>query len=366
MALLQRLGMGQGFLKAGFLGFPASGKTWTAMLLAVGLKRYLKIPGPIAMYDTEGGSEFVAPTVKKETGVDLMGVKSRAFDDLLGLTREAEGEGVSVLIVDSITHVWRELCLAYMKRLNDQLVAKNRRPKNRMDIQDIMAVKEIWADWPDLYLNSKLHIIICGRAGFEWDMETNEETGKKQLVKTGVKMKVESEFGFEPSLLVEMERVQDMEAEKASLIHQATILKDRFNVIDAKTCANPGFDFFLPHIKLLVPGAHSPIDTSVKSDVHVDEDGNPEWQRERRERVILCEEIQGLLVKYYPGQSAKDKAAKTELVEKAFGTRSWTKVETTLPSGQLRMGLEHIKGTLEGLFPAEKAPETPEEVEVPA
>jgi hypothetical protein len=364
MGLLQRIGMGPAYLKAGFLGFPASGKTHTAALVAIGLKKHLKIPGPVAMYDTEGGSEYVGHMVREQTGTDFLGIKSRSFDDLIGLTKEAEAEGVCVLIVDSITHVWRELSLAYMQKMNAKLVAQNRRPKARMDIQDIMALKELWAAWPDLYLNSKLHIIICGRAGFEWDMELDDETGKKKLVKTGVKMKVETEFGFEPSLLVEMERVQDMEAEKPALIHQATILKDRFNVIDAKTCKNPGFEFFLPHIKLLVPGSHAPIDTSIKSDVNVDEDGNPEWQRERKERVILCEEIQGLLMKYYPSQSAKDKAAKTELVENAFGTRSWTRVQD-LASAQLRIGLEHIKCALVGLF-AEAEPEGEEAADTEA
>jgi hypothetical protein len=44
-------------------------------------------------------------------------------------------------------------------------------------------------------------VIICGRAGYEYDYFEDDE-GKKQLEKTGIKMKAETEMGFEPSLLV--------------------------------------------------------------------------------------------------------------------------------------------------------------------
>lgn len=343
MGLLQVLGKGQGYLKAGFLGFPKSGKTFTATQLAIGVRNHFKLSGPIAMYDTEGGSEYVAPMVKKATGIDMMGIKSRSFDDLVTVARECESDA-SVLLVDSITHVWRELSAAYMKRLNERLAAQGRRTKARMDIQDIMAVKDVWQVWPDLYLNSKLHIIICGRAGFEWDMEKNEETGKSQLVKTGVKMKVESEFGFEPSLLVEMERVQ-IPGDTTRIAHRATVIGDRFHVIDARTFDNPTFDDFLPHVALLSQGAHSPIDTSVKSDVNVDEDGNPEWVREKKDRAIYCEEIQADLLARFPSQSAQDKYAKAALIKHIFKTGSWTKVES-LNSHELKIGLGNLRNLI--------------------
>ena len=345
MALLKELGGDTQFLKAGFLGFNKSGKTYTACLLAAGIRAATKAKAPIAFFDTEGGSGYVAPLIEKLTGKRPVGVKSRGFDDLLAMARECEGGAASVLIVDSITHVWRELTAAYMKRLNEQLAAKGRQAKSRMDIQDIMRVKDLWAAWPDFYLNSKLHIIICGRAGFEWDMVENEDTGKKELTKTGIKMKVESEFGFEPSLLVEMERVQDLESEQR-ITHRATVIGDRFSMIDGKSCDNPTFEFFKPHVDLL-QGKHKPVDTEVKSAPDVDADGNADWQREKRERAILCEEIQGELTRAYPGMTAEAKSAKADLVHGAFNTRSWTKVES-LDSQTLRMGLENIKAALAG------------------
>ena len=347
-SLLGTLGTGQGYLKAGFLGFQKSGKTFTAMLLAIGTRKFFGLTGPIAMFDTEGGSEYIARVVQRETGTDLVGVKSRAFDTLCTMAEECVAAEVSVLIVDSVTHVWRELCDAYLKQLNERLVAKKLPRRQRLEFQDWAHVKGVWSRWADFYLNAPLHIIICGRAGYEYDMELNEETGRKELVKTGIRMKTEGEFGFEPSLLVEMEREQLPDGKGGfRLQRRGTVLGDRFGVIDGATTLDPTFHFFTPHLALLKPGAHAPIDTAVQSDVGVDDEGDDGWSRERKTRTILCEEIQGELVNAYPGQAAADKKAKADLIHMAFGTRSWTAVES-MDSKRLRTGLAQIR---EGLRP---------------
>ena len=345
--MLKPLGGGQGYLKAGFLGFQKSGKTYTAIQLAIGTRKHFGLSGPIAMFDTESGSDYVAPLVKKQTGVDLVGVKSRAFTDLVATAKECLTAGVSVLVVDSITHPWRELCDAYLVQVNEKRKERKLYALQKLEFQHWAAVKGIWTpQWSDFYLTAPLHIIICGRAGFEYDMETNDETGRKELVKTGIKMRVEGEFGFEPSLLVEMERVQEPTGDGGfRLRRQATVLGDRFGVVDGKTCVDPGFDFFAPHVKLLTPGANVPVDTSMKTETGADEAGDATWQREKRERVILCEEIQGAIVAEYPGQTAEEKRKKGELLHTIFGTRSWTAVEN-MDSGKLREGLQALRDML--------------------
>src|SRR5262245_48093468 len=104
MALLKTLGTGQGYLKAGFLGFQKSGKSYTAAELAIGVRQFFKLAGPIAMFDTEGGSEYLAGRIKQQTGADLVGVRSRAFDDMVAFGHECVAAGVAVAIVDSVTH----------------------------------------------------------------------------------------------------------------------------------------------------------------------------------------------------------------------------------------------------------------------
>jgi hypothetical protein len=336
MSFLKPMGKGPGYLKAGFLGFASAGKTYTAVELALGTRALMKQTGPIAMFDTEGGSDYIAKRIREETGQDLVGVKSRSLDDLIGVAREAETMA-SVLIVDSVTHIWREVCDAYLEKKNRKLL-ESRRPKQfGLQFEDWGPIKGAWAKWTDLFLNARLHIIICGRAGYEYDQVENDR-GKKELVKTGTKMKVENEFGFEPSLLIEMDRAE----ERGQQVNRATILKDRFDLINGKSCDNPRFEFFKPHVSSLVPGAHTEIDVSVKTDVDVDEQGRDPWAREKRQREILCEEIQGEMIRRWPTQSAGDKKDKAEAIERVFSTRSWTKVEG-LHSDVLTKGLARLR-----------------------
>lgn len=351
MNILKTLGSGQGYLKAGFLGFPKSGKTYTATVLGCGLKQRLDLPGPIVMFDTEGGSEYVAPLVRRMTGSDLVGLRSRAFGDLMAAGRECIEIGASVLLVDSITHPWRELCDAHLKGVNEVLKARGRTPRTRLEFEDWNHIKPRWAPWTEFYLNSPLHIIICGRAGYEWEFqERDDDSGKKDLVKTGVKMKTEGEFGFEPSLLVEMERIQKL-GNRTEILHRATVIGDRFQILDGAQAENPGFEFFLPHVECLTPGQNPQVDVEIKTDPGIGEDGDSEWNRERKTRTILCEEIEGELLRAWPGQTAKEKKAKVETIEAAFGTRSWTAVES-MPSDVLRDGLHKIREIVLAATPA--------------
>jgi len=333
----------QGYLKAGLLGYAKSGKTYTATKLAIGVKQFFKHPGPIAFFDTESGSGYVAEIVKADTGQDLLGIRARSFNDLMQFARDCIESKVSVAIIDSITHPWRELCDSYLAQLNEKRRARNFAPLQKLEFQNWAAIKGMWEEWPNFFLNSPLHIIVCGRAGAIWEMEKNEETGRKELIKAGVKMRVETEFGFESSLLVEMEREQIPDGQGGfKVTHQATILGDRFGVLDGATCQNPTFDFFLPHVKRLQPGSHAPVNVASKTETGADVEGSGEWERERKARTILCEEIQGAIITKHPGQSAEEKKQKADLMQLIFNTRSWTRIEG-MNSEVLRDGLERLR-----------------------
>lgn len=357
MGLLKKLGDGQGFLKAGFLGFQGAGKTYTATLLGIGTRKAFGLTGPVAFVDTENATEYIAPLVKELTGQDLIGLRTRKFEDLLAVGKECVEAGASVLVVDSMTHFWRSLCDAYLAGLNEQRARRNKPPRLSLEFQDWAQVKGQWARWTDFYLNSPLHLIICGRAGFEYDMQRNEETGRNELIKTGIKMKTEAEFGFEPSLLVQMAVDQEPD-DKGGFrqIRTATVLKDRFAVIDASVFAfgkrqnhagelEAVMNSFGPHVRMLKPGAHSTVETKVQP-LEVSEEGDLDWARERKTRTILCEEIQGVMVSAIPGQSAEDKRRKADLLATVFGTRSWTAVET-MHSEKLREGLRKLMAALD-------------------
>lgn len=351
-----------GYLKAGFLGFAGSGKTITASLLAAAAREILGQTGPIAFFDTESGAAYIKGHLQTLSGQKPLIKRARSFDDLMTFGRACVEAGVSVAIVDSITHVWRELCDSYLTQKNEARRAAGRAPQKRLEFEDWNVIKPRWAYWTDLYVNSPLSMIICGRAGWEYEMERNEETGRKELNKVGIKMKTEGEFGFEPSLLVEMEVQQALRGGSTvpDISRRATVLKDRFTVLDGKCMEfdSIAFDeaglqkaytsvkrFFSPHLSLLVPGGANRIETGKQSVFDIDETGEARMLREKREREILCEEIQAEIVTAFPGQSAVEKHAKAEVLKETFDTGSWTKVES-MSAGQLRAGFARLKDIL--------------------
>lgn len=335
---------GQGYVKAGFLGFHGSGKSYTATLLAIGVREFFGLEGPIAMFDTEGGGAFLAPSVRERTGCALIGVRSRSLDDLLLLGEECLAAEVAVLIVDSITHVYREVCDSYLAEINRMRHGKDLAPRRRLERNDWGAIKATFARWTEFHLNSRLHIITAGRAGYEYDFEEDPETGADELRKLPLlKWKTEAEFAFEPNLLVEME-VRKV-AGGSGIRRVATVLKDRADQIDGMVVENPTFEDFRPHLEMLRPGAAAAVDTTLKTVHGIGESGDGDWHREKRQRTILAEEIQGALLSRYPSMSAAHKKARAALLFHVLETRSWTRVENA-PSQKLAQGLEDLKETL--------------------
>jgi len=339
------------YLKAGLLGFNGSGKTFTGKEMAIGLHKYAKLTKPVAFIDTETGSDFTINDFKA-AGIELLVAKTRAFADVIQILKETEGT-CDIVMIDSITHVWRELCEAYKKKKHT----------NRLYFQHWAELKDEWQRFTDLYVNCNTHIILCGRAGYEYDYFENDE-GKKELMKTGTKMKVETEFGFEPSLLIEMERVKKATVKNPGLkgwIHRAYILKDRTNTIDGEQFDDPTFDVFLPHIqKLNIGGMHLGVDITRTSEREFDDNGDTERQRRIKAMKVTLEEIQGEMVAMFPGSTAAEKKAKMDMFVGLFDTRSWTAIESKKLE-ELQAGLIVLKTiahdfadtTIEGTFTEE-------------
>jgi hypothetical protein len=114
--------------------------------------------------------------------------------------------------------------------------------------------------------------------------------------------------------------------------------------MDGASTENPVGAWFSPHLDLLTPGAVNTVDMAAKTDLGVNEQGDAEFVAERRRRAVLCEEIEGEIVKAYPGQSKEEKKAKVLLIEKAFETTSWIKVQA-MPADRLKIGLDIIRET---------------------
>jgi hypothetical protein len=356
------------FLKKGSMGFQGSGKTKTSSLLAIGLVLHMRKLGidyakkPVFFLDTETGSDWVIPDFK-EMGIDLHVAKTRAFSDLIDAIDEAE-KNASFLIADSVTHYWKELTDSYVREKTKKLRLAY---PYRLQFQDWAQLKgpEGWQKFSDRYINSSLHIAVCGRAGFEYDYFEDDD-GKKQLEKTGVKMKAEGEFGFEPSLLVQMELRQKIEGKSVDDVwREAHVIKDRSTLIDGKTfvfttqdaegrrftteeMVGKTFRAFLPHInRLNLGGKQLGVDTSRTSQ-HAVSVERKDWSSTQRK--IVLDELQTLLVEFYPSTSKEDKQTKIALLRKHFGDEemTWTKIEEVIPLVDLRLGYDSMYLELKG------------------
>lgn len=329
------------YLKLGIYGEAGSGKTMTSTRVAIGLHAHIKSDKPIFFMDTETGSDFVHDKIAAETGFPLQVAKTRAFADLLVAIDEIP-EG-SILIIDSITHYWNELIESYLKKYQ----------KMRLTLKDWQLLKAMWREYADRYINSKLHIIVAGRSADKW-ADVEDEDGAKELRKVGTKMRAETEFSYEPSLLVEMELIQVSPTIGGALLHRAHVRKDRFDLINGQHFDNPGFEAFLPHIqKLNLGGEHLAIEAGRNSQAIFDDPNIGEKRAIRKE--ILLEKIGNEIKKLYPGQTERDKGARIALMEQVFGTNSWTEVSTFLKIDALEAGLDKLKGMVEGetLTPSE-------------
>lgn len=352
MSMLKKAENKMAYAKVGLYGTAGSGKTYTAAKLAIGLHQYAKCAKPVGMFDTEPAASYIIPLFQKAGIEFLVYDESRALKDLMSFMDEAEAS-CSIVIVDSITHVWREAQESFLAKINEGRARQNKRPLASLEFQHWRPIKAAWADFTDRFLSSKMHVIVCGRAGSIYEyQEKDDGSNKKELITTGTRMATEKELGYEPSLLVEMIADRD----DGKIVNIALIQKDRTDTINGQEIPSPDFGKFLPHFEALNLGGehHGSMQARNSKDMYT-ETGDDNWSAEQRQRTVWSEEILGLLQKYFPSQSADDKKQRLDLMEQFFKTRSWTKIENT-QSEKLKDGHAELKTFLES------SPKQPEKV----
>jgi hypothetical protein len=382
-SILKKAELTQAFLKCNIYGFAGTGKSYSAKELALGLAKHIESQKSVAWFDTETGSDYFIPEFEAQ-GIELLQAKTRAFSDLLNGLNEAIGN-CDIVIVDSVTHYWRELQETYLRRkIVNRLLKKYKTQseselsdkgfdrfhselkstlmRERLAFQDWNYLKNEWAKFTDIFVNAPIHMIVCGRAGHDWDY-FQDDAGKYELRKTGTKMKAEGEFSFEPSLVYECERLRKSEYNEdpkaKGFLHTITILKDRWNKINGETFIfdpekpiedgiSPVFKSLLPHIELLnIGGIHSGYDNKRKSDDMIP-NGITEYRQIQIIRDQILEEFDGIITENLPGQTAAEKKLKIEIAKIAFGTRSRTAIEN-LPINKLRAGCRKVVEVINGM-----------------
>lgn len=331
------------YAKVGLYGTAGSGKTRTASEIAIGLHKAIKSTKPIAAFDTEPAFSFVLPLFEKSDIELLVADESRALADLMTFMDEAE-KACDIAIIDSITHVWRDAQESYLRRMNETRKRYGKKPLPALEFQHWRPIKAAWAEFTDRFLSSKMHVIVCGRAGQVYEYQDKDDgSGKKELISTGTRMATEKELGYEPSLLIEM--IADRQ--DGRITNVAVVQKDRSDRINGQEIRMPTFSSLRGHFDALnIGGEHfESMDKRDSTQMFPDADESG-WDAEKKQREIWAEELAELLKKYHPSQSADDKQARAELLERFFETRAWSRIET-MKAEDIKTGFEAIKEHLE-------------------
>jgi hypothetical protein len=231
----------QAYLKAGLIGGAGDGKTYTSALLAIGLHQLLRERGlpegnnPVAMLETsEFGVGWLIPLFEA-AGIRLVHRKTRSF------AKFADGSGGGGQAVDPVCGLgyrfWTEIVEAYKDALG----------RTELLMEDWAALKSQWAETMEDYKNLPAHIILAGRAGFEYGrLKTRPRADG--IGATGVRMKAEGDTGYEPSLLVMMKKATDMsDPARPRIYRTATVMKDRSGRSTARRSITPLFSRYTPH-----------------------------------------------------------------------------------------------------------------------
>lgn len=332
MSMLKKATNKMAYAKVGIYGDQGSGKSRTAAEIAIGLVKRQKLEKPIGIFDTEPGWGWLLPIIEKAgLPTPYLNDESRAFKDLMAWIDEAKKE-CSVLIVDSVTHLWRDLQESCLARLNETRKQYNKRPYASLEFQHWGPIKRQWAEFTDEYLTSKVHFIICGRAGSIYEYQDKDDgSGKKELITVGTKMATEKEMGYEPSLLLEMFKDLD----DGRIINTALVQKDRADKLNGKLITFPNFEKLRPHFDMLATNGEHFTSMRQRDSREVFEDvaeGNFDSDLKRKE--VALDQIKEELCRHCGyGQEKETKSNKAATLEKItawrdIATRSWTEIES--------------------------------------
>jgi hypothetical protein len=308
--------------------------------MAIGLSRERHGHAPIAFVDPEGVEEFIAPICEAE-GVPLVVLRSRTFLDMRNALAEAVDVKCCAFVVDHYDGIFRELTEAQKHKTGFE--------GKRLPYQHREELQRLWDEWVRMFRIAPLHCLFNGRLAWEWG-DDEDEDGTPTKIKLGTKMRGESDAGYEPNLLIELERHDKFKRDKVSkkqtgeITHVARVLKDRRLVLN-------GLSFEWKNLNAYKPGAYKAVYSAFVRHLGESPEGvDAEQQRQRLSRssaelfaapqgetayaerlrriAIAAEDFKATSQILWPGDTDKNKANRIAAIEAIYGVRGWQAVET--------------------------------------
>ena len=217
------------YLRCALFGPSGSGKTMTALRMAKGIADKMGVP--VAVIDTEAKS---ASKYADRFAFTVDNLEKKTVDHYLASMEEAKKAGYKVLVIDSLSHAWRELT-EEVDRIAQSSASKNMfspwakvNPKQKRFI--------------DAILNYPGHIIATMRSKIEWVVGEGKN-GKTAPEKLGLAPEQGKGIEYEFDLLVELNQR-----------HEAVVTKDRTGKFQDETIEKPGEDFGIALYEWLASG----------------------------------------------------------------------------------------------------------------
>lgn len=197
-------------------GVSGSGKTFTALALAQGLKN----GGRICVIDSENNSSALYSDV---FDFDILNLEQPTVDNYLKAIQAVQKAGYDVLVIDSLSHAWQDLL--------DEVERVQLRDKRKNSFTAWADVTPIYNRLVQAIVQADLHCICTLRAKSEYTMEEyTDSRGQKRTrpVKLGLApiFRQGGEYEFDVVANIDLE-------------HNFVIEKTRYHFLDGLVQAKP-------------------------------------------------------------------------------------------------------------------------------
>jgi len=222
------------YLRCALFGPSGSGKTMSALRMAKGIAEKMGVP--FAVIDTEARS---ATKYADRFNFKVDNLKEKTIDHYLASMEEAAKAGYKVLVIDSLSHAWRETT-EEVDRITLASVSKN-------NVLSWAKVNPKQKRFIDAILNYPGHIIVTMRSKTEWVIGVGKD-GKTIPQKIGLAPEQGKGIEYEFDLLLELNQN-----------HCATITKDHTGKYQDATIEKPDEEFGVALYDWLNEGTACPV-----------------------------------------------------------------------------------------------------------